>query len=144
MKQAVSSLSCFSEISDGVDPILSQDLVGFYSRLVHLVEETRSTNREVEEKRNALLSVDKISRIYQKLEKVNEQVLREEIREGLQSLMDVRGELGISIESMDEDERGVIEEEIRPYALLRNIWSNKFTEVNALTMALFCEQGTLR
>ena len=83
------------------------------------------------------MSVDKISRIYQKLEKVDEQVLREEIREGLQSLMDVRGELGISIECMDEDESGVIEEEIRPYALLRTIWSNKFREVIALGMTCF-------
>lgn len=137
--RSASSLSAFSQISDGFDSIVSQDLVGLCSRLLELVEETRSTNRNVVEKRTALLTVEKISDLYRKLEQVKTNVLEGEIEEGVQSLMNVKAELGISSRAVDdEDKSGLVEDEIIPFDLLRKIWLDRFTEVSVVTVNYEC------
>jgi hypothetical protein len=137
--RSASSLSAFSQISDGFDPILSQDLVGLCSRLLEVVQETRSTNSKVVEKRKALLVVEKISDLYRTLEQVKTNMLEGEIEAGVQSLISVKAELGISNRPVDDgDKSGLVEDEIIPFDLLRKLWLDRFTEVSVVLVNHEC------
>lgn len=131
---ASASLNQFSQVAQDLEPLFLQgnpscDPSSLCAELSALIEQTRQVHREVDEKKEAILVVEKIARLNEKLNSASLQLVGGKLDEAAQCMLDAKHELGLSSNVLEEVEVAVEEEDIRPYALLKKNWSNTFSQV---------------
>ncbi|KAH7294962.1 hypothetical protein KP509_27G026500 [Ceratopteris richardii] len=139
---ASASLNHFSQISQNLEPFLtpsspSQDPSALCSELPALVDQTRQTNREIREKREAIQVVERITHLHEILKSASFQCSEGKIVEAAQVLIDAQQELGVSGKFLDETHGEAEEDDFQPYVLLRQLWRGTYSEISAHLEELF-------
>lgn len=146
--RATASLDHFSHIADDLEPLFATrsgsagsaaatDPLSLCAKLSDLVEQTRQANRVAAEKRKAIVVVGRISNLHEKLNNAAQQLSQGELVKAAQGLLDTRNELGLSSHLSEEDDAALEEEEMRPYAFLRRLWSSSFSQMSVHLGELF-------
>ncbi|KAI5077756.1 hypothetical protein GOP47_0007580 [Adiantum capillus-veneris] len=139
---ASASLNHFLQVAQDLEPLLtpgtpSQDPSSVCSQLSAFVEQVRLTNREVDEKKQAIHVVERIANLFEMIKTASLQLSQGKIAEAAQVLLDAKHELGLSGNVSEEADVVVEEEDIRPYALLKQQWLNTFTQMSGHLEELF-------
>ncbi|MCO5561545.1 hypothetical protein L7F22_015165 [Adiantum nelumboides] len=139
---ASASLNNFSQISQDLESLLnpdtpSKDPPSLCSQLSAFVEQTRLTSREVDEKKQAIQVVERLTRLYEMINTASSQFSQGKLVEAAQVLLDAKRALGLLGNVVDEVEVAVEEEDVRPYALLKQHWLNTFSQMSGHLEELF-------
>lgn len=138
---ASASLKHFSDVSQDLESLLtpgspSKDHPSLCSQLSALVEQTRQTNREVDEKKNAIQVVERIADLHETINTVSSKVSEGKLDEAAEILLDAKHKLGLFGNVLEEADVAV-EDDLRPYAFLKQHWLNTFSQMSAHLEELF-------